>query len=74
MQKKKIVDKLVEECNEIIDENKLHPNVTDRKNNPVVSSYCTAYLISFVVTLITGIISITVNFYWYLKKERYGCY
>ena len=43
MQKKK-VDKLVEECSEIIDENKLHPNVIDRKNNPVVSSYCTAYL------------------------------
>ena len=72
--RKKIVDKLVEECSENIDGSEIIYNGTlnaialDDYGN--VCNSCAIYILSFVIFLITSIIisSAFIYFHWYLKK------
>ena len=73
--RKKIIDKLVEECSENIDGNEMLYNETlDVISFNVykkVCSSCMVYIVLFVVFLITAIsiCCVFVYFYWYLKKR-----
>ena len=69
--RKRLVDKLVEECSENIDENKLIYNKTLNDFGNRCNS-CTIYIALLVIFFIISIgISCTfVYFYWYLKKDN----
>ena len=68
--RKRFVDKLVEECSENIDENKLiSVTLNDYKN------VCESFTIYMILIVIFFIISISIScafiyFYWYLKKDN----
>ena len=75
--RKRIIDKLVEECCEYIYENKtldiipldaIPLNVYNEK----VCNSCIVYMVLFVIFLITSICicSIFIYFHWYLKKDN----
>ena len=69
--KKRLIDKLVEECSENIEEKELHLSAvihyeTLKKIKHECGS-CTIYIISFAVTIF---ISVIVYLYWYSKKIR----
>ena len=76
--RKRLIDKLVEECSENIDENELHSNklisVTsnDYKNvcGSCERSSCTAYIVLLVIFFIISIGISSVFIYWYLKKSN----
>ena len=63
--RKRLIDKLVEECSENIDGNKMIHN--DCKN---VCSSCTVYIVLFVIAflIIFGISCAFIYFHWYLKR------
>ena len=63
--RKRLIDKLVEECSENIDGNKMIHN--DCKN---VCSSCTVYIVLFVIAflIIIGISCAFIYFHWYLKR------
>ena len=63
--RKKLVDKLVEECNENIDGNEMIYN-----DYGEVCNSCTIYIVLLVIFLIISmsISSAFINFHWYLKK------
>ena len=62
--RKKLVDELVEECNEEIDGNEM---IYDNHGN--ICNYCTIYIVLFVIAflIIIGIRSAYIYFHWYLK-------
>ena len=69
-----IVDKLVEECTKIVDENKIYNEILNAiplnttSSNDCVS--CTPYIVLFAVFLVTSvIIGSVLDFYWYPKKD-----
>ena len=70
--RKKLVDKLVEECTETVEEVKL-AKITSAKEgkNKYKSSSCTLYIMLFSVTFTTnvGIGSYFLYLHWYLKKD-----
>ena len=70
--RKKLVDKLVEECSENIDENEMI-SVTLNDYEKLCGS-CTIYIVLFVIALLItiGISSVFVYFHWYLKKINTG--
>ena len=63
-----LVDKLVEECSENIDENKLHSTLNDYEK---ICSSCTVHIVLFVIFLIIrkSISRLFIYFHWYLKKS-----
>ena len=72
--RKKLIDKLVEECSENIEEKEsqssavIHYETLDKIKCKCRS--CKIYIISFAVMIIVGIFSVIVYFYWYSKKIR----
>ena len=74
--RKMIIDKLVEECNENINENETI-DTTPLNAIPLnvykkVRNSCMVYIVLFVIFLITSICICIVfmYFYWYLKKDN----
>ena len=72
--RKKLIDKLVEECSEIIDEKKLHSNKINGYEK--ICSSCSVYIVLLVIFFILSISSSSafIYFHWHLKKEQYWCY
>ena len=72
--KKRIIDKLVEECSENIDGNEMLYNETLNAIQLNVYkkafNYCTVCVVLFIIFLITNICicCIFIYFHWYLKK------
>ena len=73
--RKRLFDKLVEECTENINEKELHSsemiyNLTLNDYKKVCSS-CTIYIALFVIFLIisTSISCVFIHFHWYFKKS-----
>ena len=66
--RKALAHKLVEECTNVIDENKIHNEVLNTTSSDECSP-CTLYVVLFAVFLTTiGIIgSVFVYFHWYLR-------
>ena len=81
--RKKIIDNLIEECSEIIDENKMLFNETldiiSSRDNKKTSDSCIVYIILFSVFLMMNIsMAIYVYFFLYLKNKStnshyFGC-
>ena len=69
--RKRIIDKLVDECSKNIYENETL-DVIPLNVYKKVCNYCMAYIVLFVVFLITSIRICSVFFYfeWYLKKDN----
>ena len=74
--RKRIIDKLIEECSENIDGNEMFYNETlDVIPLNVYKKVCSSfmvYIVSFVVFLIISICicCVFIYFYWYLKKNK----
>ena len=70
MLKKKLVDKLIEECTETDDEVKMARITLAEYENECETS-CTLYIVLFSVflTVSIGISTVFVYFYWYSKSE-----
>ena len=68
--RKKLVDKLVEECTENIEETKLVENTSAKNKNKHKCSSCTLYIVLFLIifTINIGIGIYFTYFYWYLKE------
>ena len=66
-----MVDKLVEECTNVIDENKIYNETLNIISSDDCAS-CTLYVVLFAVFLTTSVIidSSFVYFYWYSKKDN----
>ena len=66
-----VVDKLVEECSQVIDENKIYNETLNAISSGDCAS-CTLYVVLFAVFLRTSIIigSSFIYFYWYSKKDN----
>ena len=70
-----MVDKLIEDCTNVIDENKIYNETLDVTPLNTISSddcpSCTLYVALFAVFLTTSVIigGPFVYFYWYLKKD-----
>ena len=72
MQKKKIVDKLVDECTETVEEVKPAIITLAKNENSYKYSSYTVYTVLFWIFFtikIGGIGAYFVYFYWYLKKD-----
>ena len=72
MQKKKIVDKLVDECTETVEEVKPAIITLAKNENSYKCSSYTVYTVLFWIFFtikIGGIGAYFVYFYWYLKKD-----
>ena len=69
--KKKLVDKLVEECTENIEETRLVEKTTAKNENKHKCSSCTVYIVLFsiIFTINIGIVIYFVYSHWYLKKD-----
>ena len=76
--RKRIIDKLVEECSKHIDGNEMLYNETldviPLNVYKEVCSSCMVYIVLFVAFLITSICicCVFIYFYWYLKKDNIG--
>ena len=70
--RKKIADKLVEECSENIDGNEINHDVT-LDDYVKVCNFCTMYTVLLVIPflIIIGISSAYFYFYWNLKNNSY---
>ena len=70
MRKKKLVDKLIEECTETDDEVKM-PRITLAEYENECETSCTLYIVLFSVflTVSIGISTVFFYFYWYSKSE-----
>ena len=68
--RKRLVDNLVEECNEIVEEVKLAKITLAENENKYKCSSCMLHiaLFSILFTINVGIGAYFVYFYWYLKK------
>ena len=67
-----IVDKLVQECTKVVDENKIYNETFNTtSSNDLLSdrTSCAPYILLFGVFLLASVIigSVFVNFYWYSK-------
>ena len=81
--RKKIIDKLIEECSKNIDENKMLSNQTldiiSSSDNNKISDSCIVYIVLLSVFLIRNIsMAIYVYFFLYLKNKssnshNFGC-
>ena len=72
--RKRLIDKLFEECSENINEKILHSNeINDYEK---IYNSCSLYIVFLVIFFILTIIinNILIYFYWYFKKEQYWCY
>ena len=69
--RKKLVDKLVEECTENIEETKLVKKTSAENKNKHKWSSCTMYIVLFLIIfkINVGISIYFTYFYWYLKKD-----
>ena len=69
--RKKLVHKLVEECGENINGNKMIYNESLNDYEKLINS-CTIYIILFVIgfLIIIGISSAFIHFNWYLKRSN----
>ena len=69
--KKRLADKLAEECTKNIEETKLVEITSAKNENRHKCSCCTLYIVSFSIffTINVGIGSYFLCFYWYLKKD-----
>ena len=63
--RKRLIDKLVEECSENIDEKEIYPN----KAISLVGNSWAIYIILFSVFLTISIGTVLIYFYWYSKNE-----
>ena len=68
--RKRLVDELVEECNENIDGNKMIYNGTLNDYGEICNS-CTVYIVLLVIffKLSISISSVFIYFHWYLKRR-----
>ena len=68
--RKKLVDKLVEECTENVEETILVEKASAKNKNKHNCSFCTLYTVLFLIssTINVGIGTYFTYFYWYLKK------
>ena len=75
MQKKKIVDKLVDECTETIEEVKLAKTSLAENESENKYSSCTVYILLMIVvfTIFTGITTYFVYYNWSLIKNNVSC-
>ena len=72
--RKRLIDKLVEECSENIDEKELHSNeINDYEK---ICNSCSVYTVLLVIffTLSISISGIFIYFHWYLKNSINGKY
>ena len=69
--RKKLVDKLIEECTESIDEVKITKITQAENEHENKCSSCTLYIVLFSIlfTISIGITIYFACFYWYLKKD-----
>ena len=69
--KKRLADKLTEECTENIEETRLGELTSDKNENKLKCSSCTLYIVLFSIffTINVGIGSYFLYFHWYLKKD-----
>ena len=69
--RKRIIDKLVEECSENIDGNETLDAIPLNVYKKVCNS-CTIYIVLFAAFFITSICisSVYIYFHWYLKKDN----
>ena len=73
MCRKSIVDKLVEECTKIVDENKIYNetlNTTSSNDSVSDCVSCTPYIVLFAVFLVTSVTIVLRYFNWRLKKDN----
>ena len=72
--RKKLVDKLVEECADNIEETRLLETTSAKNENKHKCSSCTLYfvLFSIIFTINIGLGIFFAYFYWYLRKDRPG--
>ena len=69
--KKTLVDKLVEECTSVIEENKIYNETLNVTSSNDCAS-CTVYVVLFAVFLTTSVIigGVFVYFYWHKKNKQ----
>ena len=73
--RKRLIDKLVEECIGDIDEKKLHSNKmvynSTLNDHQKVCNSCKIYIILFAIAflIIMGLSSLFIYFHWYLKRR-----
>ena len=69
--KKRLADKLAEECTENIEETRVGELTSDKNENKHKCSSCTLYIVLFSIffTINVGIVIYFLCFYWYLKKD-----
>ena len=72
--RKKLDDKLIDECTETIEEEKL-ANITIFKNGSCERSSCIVYIVLMIVAFIgfTGIIAYLIYYNWSLIKNNISC-
>ena len=70
--RKKLVDKLIEECTENIEETRLVEKHLSKNENEHKCSSCTLYIVLFSIFFIIsiGIVTYFVYSQWYLKKDN----
>ena len=68
--RKRLIDKLVDECTENIEETRLVEKTSAKNENKHKCSSCTLYIILFsiIFTINVGIGTYFAYFHWYLKK------
>ena len=69
--RKRLIDKLVDECTENIEETRLVEKTSAKNENKHKCSSCTLYIVLFsiIFTINIGIGIYFTYFYWYLKKD-----
>ena len=69
--RKKLVDKLVDECAETVEEVKLDKITLAKNENKYKCNSCMLYIVLFLIlfTINVGISAYFVYFHWYLKKD-----
>ena len=72
MQKKKLADKLIDECTETIEEVKLANTTLENENSYYKCSSCKVYIVLTIVflTIFTGI---TIYYNWSVIKNNVSC-
>ena len=74
--RKKLLDKLVDECTEVVEEVKLAKITLAENENMYKCNSCTLYIVLFsiIFTIIVGIAAYFVYFHWQLKKRYSTCW
>ena len=73
--RKKLVDKLIEECTETVEEVKVAKITSAENENKHKCRSCALYIMLFLIifTINIGISTYFIYFHWYLKKRCYSC-